>query len=613
MKRRVSNHRRLLKLQRQIFQSLEAEVESIFGRPPEAIGKYEREYLADFRSSEQRARLGQIPKRELLQAVRRAEVVFVADFHTFPQAQRTMLRLLRETAAKPRPGLALGLELVSTDQQDALDAFQAGRIGLVEFHRAVGYRKNWGFPWENYAPLFAWAREHSVRLIALNRPHHPDRSRAPASRRAARLALAMGAGSGRGLAAAPNELHERDQWAAAVIADYFLQSEAQGEEPRLFVLYGELHVGSRHLPARLRDASARHLGRTLGTVTIHQDRDSLFWKLAEKGKELETEILRLSRDSFCVFSGTPWARLMSLIAWAEGDSENPEGFETRLRATGQDEGSRRSQADYLSLMRSDASAIARFLSLPTPSFESLGAYTIDEADILESARVRHAFTVQERALIRFHVMHSIRIYLPRICVAYLANPSFNSLSEMAAIHILRTFSGDSRLFDGTDESLFRRIIEHAFGFFGSLVLNPRRKCDHVADHEHRAESLLAGARRRSATAREAFPGELEARRLAVRVLRTRPLRLAGLRLMGRSRRPSVRELTSAMMAARYVGEVLGKRLHRAALGESIALGKVIELCLEPLTEAGDSYRARYLRLAQLLAPAALPRSKRSAL
>jgi hypothetical protein len=257
-------------------------------------------------------------------------------------------------------------------------------------------------------------------------------------------------------------------------------------------------------------------------------------------------------------------------------------------------------------MRSDASAIARFLSLPTPSFESLGAYTIDEADILESARVRHAFTTQERALIRFHVMHSIRIYLPRICVAYLANPSFNSLSEMAAIHILRVFSGDSRLFDGTDESFFRRVIEHAFGFFGSLVLNPRRKCDHVADHEHRAESLRSGAG-------EAFPGELAARKLAVRVLRTRPPELAKLRAMSASRRHSTRELTAAMMAARYVGEVLGKRLHRAALGESIALGRVIELCLEPLTDPGDSHRARYVRLAQLLASAALPRSKRSAL
>src|SRR5262249_1880900 len=137
-------------------------------------------------------------------------------------------------------------------------------------------------------------------------------------------------------------------------------------------------------------------------------------------------------------------------------------------------------------------------------------------------------------------------------------------AELAAIHLLRSFCRSRALYSpapGKADEFFRLVLEAAFGFFGSLVLNPKRKCDLPEDHRERLRRINRGHR-------ETFPWEKEARRLALAFLRdcqAPPMRAL---VAGRIAGPAV------MMAARYLGRIYGKRLHHAMIAGKIGPGEL---------------------------------------
>ena len=66
------------------------------------------------------------------------------------------------------PRLAIGLEMVPRGRQAALDDWIAGRLDEAAFLRAVDWQDSWGFDFALYRPIFAYARDHRIPLIALN-------------------------------------------------------------------------------------------------------------------------------------------------------------------------------------------------------------------------------------------------------------------------------------------------------------------------------------------------------------------------------------------------------------------------------------------------------------
>lgn len=504
-----SAHFRLHKLQHRIYKALEREAAWLLGTPPLSIRGYQRKSELDFQG---RHRFS--TKEELIGAIRRNDVTFIADYHTFAQAQRTALRLMRE-AVLPGESWALGVELIPSQYQRALDEFQAGRIGTRKFHELIRYQEHWGFPWKNYEPLFAWAREHGVRCVALNRPRELI-YRGFATERAEK--------SGKDLLA-------RDQWAAGVITD-LIQAEPG---LRMLVLYGGHHVGRAHLPTQLQKVSRAFLGRPLHSLSVHQNHAGLYWKLARQERELHAQVLRL-RDSsaYCVFSATPWAQLQSLIGGVEGEDIEEED----------DAG----QADYLSLMNAFGSVIAEFLGVDCASFASLNLRTIEEADFMEA--INNELSPGETRLVQALIGENERFYLPRAQIAYLASPSQNSAAEFAAIHLLKSLTANRSFFEGGREDFFRIALEAAFGFLGSLILNPRRKCDLPRDHERRIRQLARGA---PAT----FAGEREARERVLALLSPRLREKSLARLPVRASQRAV----PVVIAARSFGQILAKRLH----------------------------------------------------
>ena len=74
-------------------------------------------------------------------------------------------RRLQKGSSAP---MAVGLEQVEVQFQPVLDDFSAGKITTAELRKGVEWDKRWTWPFEQYEPVFAKARELGMPLIALN-------------------------------------------------------------------------------------------------------------------------------------------------------------------------------------------------------------------------------------------------------------------------------------------------------------------------------------------------------------------------------------------------------------------------------------------------------------
>ncbi|MEF3695617.1 ChaN family lipoprotein [Desulfolutivibrio sp.] len=81
-------------------------------------------------------------------------------------AQAAVLAALLDAGQRP----AIGLEMVDVTRQDMLAAFQAGKLAVADLPRALDWKKNWGFSFSLYAPIFELAARHGLPVYALNLP-----------------------------------------------------------------------------------------------------------------------------------------------------------------------------------------------------------------------------------------------------------------------------------------------------------------------------------------------------------------------------------------------------------------------------------------------------------
>jgi len=555
--------KKALRIQKAFFKTLQSEINFLLGPPPASILKYEKENNKDFL-----LRPGQSPhfitKSTLLKTIQEGDVTFIGDYHTFDQAQRTALRIIREVI-EPASHWVIGLELIPSHQQKQLDEFQAGRLSLLEFHEVIQYSQEWGFPWKHYEPIFQWAKENQIRLIALNQP---------------KLFSPLSPQS--------SDLKDRDRWAAGIITDLFrLENKL-----KVLVLYGELHVGTAHLPKQLQIISEQFLEKRLKSVTIHQNHDQLYWKMAHTDLHQKPSIIELKKNVFCVFSSTPWAKLQSLMSWAEGGTpphlslaHSPHhdslSFDEEFHSEGDD----------LHLFAQFVKSLTDFFEVSTPSLESVSIHRADQTQFLTSVQKKFSFHREEIKIIRSLVRNHQKVYIPQIGVAYLGTGSINSMIELAAIHILRENHRSAHFFKKNDNDFFRLILESTFGFLGSLILNPNRKCDLPIDHVRRLEDVQSGEK-------IYFPDEPQARSLTLQFL---PDIFHEKQIQTFSILPIKDKLhhnpTPLYLSTRYMGQILAKKLHIAILEDHIHISRLKPLFLAPpRTPEEDPYRTRFSEL-----------------
>lgn len=105
-----------------------------------------------------------VPTSIVMERLAKADVVFLGEIHDQPYHRAFQVALLKEIS-RQAPGLALGLEFFTRDDQPLLDDLSLGRISELAFRSRV--RIAGGYP---YRELITLARERGIRLLGLNLP-----------------------------------------------------------------------------------------------------------------------------------------------------------------------------------------------------------------------------------------------------------------------------------------------------------------------------------------------------------------------------------------------------------------------------------------------------------
>ncbi len=416
--RRTSFRDEVVATHREIFRRNQVRInESVFGYTP-AFKSYEREYQRAVRTYERRA-----TALELDAAVAKARIVYVGDYHTLPQAQRSFLRLVRRLP-DDRPAV-LALELFGKYQRE-IDAYVDGKLSEKSFVKAVAPDAQWEVTgWPNLRELFELARKRGYRVIGID-----------ASRRGA----------------AGASLEARDRYAARVIS----RSLSDHPDGLVMVLIGELHIAPAHLPAQV-DKQLRSKNPPQ-RLLIYQNCEQIYWQLERRGLEQETEIVRVRKQEYCLMNTPPIVCQQSFLNWLDVDEGIPE-----LAAPEQN-------------FKEYARVVASFFNLPIgDAVDEVEVASVVDLSFLQTLRSRGDFSNRDMRELKKQILRSESYYIPRARMVYLGNLSVNHASEEAT-HFIRHVCANNTEPKLLVDAFYARCLEEAIGFLGSKLINHKRKC-----------------------------------------------------------------------------------------------------------------------------------------
>ena len=106
----------------------------------------------------------------LVEDISTARGVFIGESHDRYDQHLSELEIIRRLYERNPNRWAIGVEFIQRPFQPALDAYIAGEIDEREFLRRTEYFDRWGFDFRLYRPIFQFAREHGIPMVALNAP-----------------------------------------------------------------------------------------------------------------------------------------------------------------------------------------------------------------------------------------------------------------------------------------------------------------------------------------------------------------------------------------------------------------------------------------------------------
>ncbi len=379
---------------------------------------------------------------DLVIACYKADLVYVGDFHALPSSQMFAAKLLGEVASRARH-VVLAVEMVYGHHQRVLNRWMRDEIDDEEFRHRIRYELEWGYDWNSFRQVLDTAREYGLKVF--------------------------------GIDSAPRNgfknIRKRDEHAAARIAAIF----SLYPEATVFVVFGESHLASGHLPASVR----RHLRENnleKRSVRVLQNVEEIYWQLVENGQE-HRDVVLLAKNTFSVFNASPIAKYESyrqmIHRWT---SEQPDDDHLDLTPT----------------VYTMIDTILKFLRVdkyrvPVRQNGETGEFLVDcfpevysEVDAPTFHRILESNDIArpEIADIKRRIARNGSCYIPRINSIFIGRFSLVHGGEEAAHFVNLALRGD--LYDGDSERVSRvdqfymSVIEEALGFFGSKLIDPSR-------------------------------------------------------------------------------------------------------------------------------------------
>ncbi len=413
------------KIKKEFYKQITEQVQWRLGAESKDISNYRKKYEADLRK-----KWSISSSEELLKALDAASMVLLADFHPLQQSQKSHLRLLKKLT-HDRP-IALGLECLFIEDQVKVDKFIQGKLGEQEFLKSIQWKKKWGFAWEHYRPLFVWAKENDVQVFALNRSNTSKRT----------------------------QLRSHDEWVAKRLRDLFTSEPLK--DHRWIVIYGDLHLAEAHLPANLK-ANIPILNRRGQLVKVFQNPEKIYFDLLKNEKEADVDVVRWSQSSFGLINVPPWVKWQNYLLYLEQTYDLELDDETT------------DNTDH----------IAQYVKLLSKEFQ----IEIDESDLsVYSAQddglwklIESGLDKNEGELVELMIEEERSFYLPQLNLAYLSRFSINHAAALAMLY-LNFKTAQIRVWKMKLPSDFKRLIWlEALSYFGSKVINPKRKTETLYD------------------------------------------------------------------------------------------------------------------------------------
>ncbi len=491
------NSREWLDTRKNLLDQVKAQVKIRLGPLPANLRRYAKDLDGDFRS---RWRASDVD--ELRVAVDRARLVLSADFHAYSQSQRAHIRILRDLVGT-RP-VVLALECLSPSQEAIFEKYRAGKLTEAELSAALSWDKNWGFPWEGYRRLFELARDRNFIV--------------------------------KGLFSSESSLSRRDAWTARRISEF----QRLYPEHLVFVVIGEWHLAANHLPRQLK-TDFRSGGEGL---ILFQDVEPLYFKLASKGLERATDVLRASGNRFCLMVSPPWMKWQSYLMFLEHayDRELQEDL----------------SIDYSDHVASLISLLENDLRVQTKK-SKIQVYCPNSKTSL--ARIRLELPAREERALMFLLERDHSFFLPQKSWLYLSRPTINHASALAGQFVHAQLCRRERTLWNMPNDFLPLIWIEAVGFFFSKWVNPQRKAETLESIRIQlaGQDPLDGGRKALLLALDHRLSEvLWSQTGRIRKLKYRP-----------------REVGAYLDAARILGEMLGERLFQKVKSRTISLRELM--------------------------------------
>lgn len=541
MSTRISPRQELLQIQKEIFFRNNSIIRSqALVREP-GFSLYEHRYQKHVRNYSAISR-----QEELLDAILASDVIYVGDYHTNEQSQRTLLRLLKIVLEKT-DSIAVGLELVQRSHQRYLDAYIRGEMEEPDFLKKINFKKYWYFDlWQNFKPIFDFARFHRISLFAVEWS----------------LTTAM-------------PLRKRDQCSAHLIRSIFEKNHVQ----KLFVFMGDLHVAPEHLPHEVgRELKERGIEKR--ELIIYQNSEAIYWRLAEQELEHKVEIVRISDKEFCIINTPPIVWQQSYLNWLE----NEEGAIDFADA----------KHSFLELL----DRISEFLGIRPPKThgdrDDVEVFTCGDLSFLKTLSEDESLSKKDIRHIKKQILASESYCLPQKGTIYLANLSINHASEEAAHYLKYLCSGPEGPRDPVD-AFYTNILHEALGFFGSKIINHKRKCFHEKEYVGLLNYFRQGPvprKRRS---------EME---VALLVLDHKEKDRKAIPIPSKKYFKSSHELFFGVTHG--LGYMLGDKLYYALLEGKVTKDEIRELFFNPMKDKGEPFQT-YKKLLRKVRGVKIPR------
>ena len=404
----------LVQIRKDFYLNIRKRVESILGQETRELKSYRESYDREIAKSPWQA----VDKRHLFARLKQAEIVIVGDFHAQKQSSRGFLRVIR----KIKPPFVIALECLRVGDQPSLDAFLAGELTEKDFLTKVAWKKNWGFPWENYKPVFKWAQQNRIRIFGIN---------------------AQGDAK---------TLGERDRISAAIIQKIYQQTKQ-----KIFIQYGELHLASAHLPKAIKRVLPK-----VNQCVIYQSPEALYFKIMESHKELSTDVVRLGPDIWALNGLPPWVKWQDFLLHLES------GYDKRIKIL---------DVDPTDTVAHSVNFFSQAFGLKTDS-SALSVYFSDDDKFFNI--VEKSPTALKKKIIE-NCQEGVSFYIPELQCGYLARYSANHVTRIAAQYIYFKENCFLKTILDPKKDFAKMIWFEAVIYFFSKIKNPKRKTDTLQD------------------------------------------------------------------------------------------------------------------------------------